>query len=278
MHNRRLSYHVVGACWSRRPSPPSYANPLSSFFSSASFFLVFRWSFPTKNDSLSSSDSARPTPLPFIMVEINWFELRIAARRLYYPTRSLSWFSICDLVELHYGYPVYRWLGSSSPPYRSFTSLALPDGRTKKVAAIHRRYKERGTSVKQLPLSYAIPSSPPAIVLPACQLFDGMLQRSHAGGVDWISALPDAVLQHVLGFLPADEAVRMSIVASRWRHLWSSLGRLRIVWPDRWINRVLLGRDPACALDEVEFVDEAAVTYVPTMQEQDYHRRYDGIP
>nr|CAB3491214.1 unnamed protein product [Digitaria exilis] len=89
-----------------------------------------------------------------------------------------------------------------------------------------------------------------------------MLQRSHAGGVDWISALPDAVLQHVLGFLPADEAVRMSIVASRWRHLWSSLGRLRIVWPDRWsapdfrrlVNRVLLGRDPACALDEVEFV------------------------
>lgn len=89
--------------------------------------------------------------------------------------------------------------------------------------------------------------------------------RSGASGVDRISVLPDAVLQHVLGFLPADEAVRTNVVASRWRHLWSSLGRLRVVCPDRWsapgfrrlVDRVLLGRDPACALDEVEFVGPA---------------------
>jgi len=83
-------------------------------------------------------------------------------------------------------------------------------------------------------------------------------------GEDRISALPDGILQHVLGFLPADEAVRTCVLASRWRHLWRSLGRLRIVsseskeWTsvehfNEFVNCLLLHREPSLALDEVEF-------------------------
>ncbi|CAO2152639.1 unnamed protein product [Urochloa humidicola] len=97
-------------------------------------------------------------------------------------------------------------------------------GRTKKVAAFHQWRKETRH------FSEAVR----ALQLPAGHLFDGMPQRgsrSSTGGEDRISALPDAVLQHVLGFLPADEVVRTSVVATRWRHLWSSVGRLRIHCP-----------------------------------------------
>ncbi|TVU26427.1 hypothetical protein EJB05_28974, partial [Eragrostis curvula] len=43
-----------------------------------------------------------------------------------------------------------------------------------------------------------------------------------------IDALPDGVLEHILGFLRADEAVRTCVLARRWRHLWKSATSLRI--------------------------------------------------
>jgi hypothetical protein len=104
----------------------------------------------------------------------------------------------------------------------------------------------------------------------AHNLLDGMARRSRVkkapgpGGEDRISALPDGILQHVLDFLPADEAVRTCVLASRWRHIWRSLGRLRIVSSDsdQWksvdhfnefVNCLLLRREPSLVLDEVEF-------------------------
>ncbi|XP_025828383.1 F-box/LRR-repeat protein At3g26922-like [Panicum hallii] len=81
-------------------------------------------------------------------------------------------------------------------------------------------------------------------------------------GGDRISALPDAVLQHALGFLPVREAVRTCVLARRWRHLWRSLPCLRIVDVEvlgsvneltRFVNRILLLRDPGSALDGCEF-------------------------
>ncbi|KAL6658213.1 hypothetical protein ACP70R_003799 [Stipagrostis hirtigluma subsp. patula] len=95
----------------------------------------------------------------------------------------------------------------------------------------------------------------------------GAKETPWSGGVDpaidadRISALPDGVLQHVLGFLPAYEAVRTSVLAPRWRHRWRSMGRLRIISSHGWksahefclfVNRVFLHRQPACALDEVD--------------------------
>ncbi|CAD6257901.1 unnamed protein product [Miscanthus lutarioriparius] len=40
-----------------------------------------------------------------------------------------------------------------------------------------------------------------------------------AGGSGGIESLPDGVLEHILGFLPSEEAVRTSVLARRWRHL-----------------------------------------------------------
>ncbi|VAI41974.1 unnamed protein product [Triticum turgidum subsp. durum] len=81
---------------------------------------------------------------------------------------------------------------------------------------------------------------------------------------DRISALPDDVLHHVLGFLPADEAVHTCLLARRWRCLWKSMRRLRINEMGRWgvstgglflikfVSCLLLLRDPGSTLDEVE--------------------------
>jgi hypothetical protein len=48
-----------------------------------------------------------------------------------------------------------------------------------------------------------------------------------AGGEDRISTLPDEIIHHLLGFLPAPEAVRMSLLARGWRHHWKSMRSLR---------------------------------------------------
>ena len=47
-----------------------------------------------------------------------------------------------------------------------------------------------------------------------------------------IDALPDGVLQHILGFLPAWDAVRTSVLARRWRDLWMFATGLRIIGND----------------------------------------------
>ncbi|KAI4997635.1 hypothetical protein ZWY2020_052977 [Hordeum vulgare] len=49
-----------------------------------------------------------------------------------------------------------------------------------------------------------------------------------ASGEGTIGALPEDLLQHVLSFLPAQQAVRTCVLARRWRHLWKSATGLRI--------------------------------------------------
>nr|ACM17542.1 F-box family protein [Oryza australiensis] len=59
-----------------------------------------------------------------------------------------------------------------------------------------------------------------------------MAEASEEGGID---VLPDALLQHILSFLSADEAVKTCVLSRRWRHLWKSTPILRIVkTEDRW--------------------------------------------
>lgn len=53
-----------------------------------------------------------------------------------------------------------------------------------------------------------------------------------AGCEDRISALPDEVIHHLLGLLPAPEAVRTSLLARGWRHHWRSLRSLRLTVSD----------------------------------------------
>lgn len=104
----------------------------------------------------------------------------------------------------------------------------------------------------------------------ARHLFDGMPKRckqsedatdATGAGEDLISALPDAILQVVLAFLPSDVTVRTCVLSRRWRHLWKSTPALRIIQSGRrywyalklnnFVNYLLLLRD-RLPLDECE--------------------------
>jgi hypothetical protein len=105
---------------------------------------------------------------------------------------------------------------------------------------------------------------------------------------DWISALPDGVLGHILGFLPADEAVRTCVLSRRWLHQWRFMRCLRVtshgVWKKNrdginlFVSSLLLLRDPGPALDEVELnfaydyerSDEENATYEPSDSDSAY--------
>ncbi|KAL6597000.1 hypothetical protein ACP70R_045274 [Stipagrostis hirtigluma subsp. patula] len=67
-----------------------------------------------------------------------------------------------------------------------------------------------------------------------------------SGGID---AVPDGVLEHILGFVPAEEAVRTCVLARRWRHLWKSATGLRIMCDARNLQQVGSRKEPW------EFVD-----------------------
>nr|ACS49587.1 F-box family-1 [Oryza alta] len=56
-------------------------------------------------------------------------------------------------------------------------------------------------------------------------------EAAHPSG-DRIGHLPDVVLHHILGLLPAPDPVRTCVLARRWRHLWKSATGLRITDDD----------------------------------------------
>ena len=53
-----------------------------------------------------------------------------------------------------------------------------------------------------------------------------------AGGGDRLSGLEDAVLGHVLSFLPADEAARAAALSRRWRHVFAHVHTVALEEPD----------------------------------------------
>ncbi|PIN18990.1 hypothetical protein CDL12_08328 [Handroanthus impetiginosus] len=51
--------------------------------------------------------------------------------------------------------------------------------------------------------------------------FEDQLEHSTNGrGIDRLSALPDIICQHIVSFLPATDARRMSFLSRRWRFMW----------------------------------------------------------
>ncbi|KAM0900089.1 hypothetical protein ACQ4PT_020818 [Festuca glaucescens] len=87
-------------------------------------------------------------------------------------------------------------------------------------------------------------------------------EATGASGEDFISALPDAILQVVLSLLPSDETMRTSVLSRRWRDLWKSTPALRVFrdsekqWSavnlNYFVNHLLMHRD-RLPVDECEF-------------------------
>ncbi|XP_073352414.1 MEIOTIC F-BOX protein MOF [Aegilops tauschii subsp. strangulata] len=94
------------------------------------------------------------------------------------------------------------------------------------------------------------------------------------GSEDRLSALPDGVLQHVLGFVPPNDAVRTSVLAGRWRHAWRSIRRLRISPKDGW-DRPQHLKDFLHALlppgDHGPILEEAKLDFDGLVEEDDAH-------
>ncbi|WVZ51229.1 hypothetical protein U9M48_002391 [Paspalum notatum var. saurae] len=95
---------------------------------------------------------------------------------------------------------------------------------------------------------------------------DGGASPEVGGNDDFISALPDDALHHVLSFLPAEDAVRTCVLARRWRDLWKSATGLRIGCADlanlphvddirKFVNHLLLlrKRDSVIYTCEIRF-------------------------
>ncbi|RLN31212.1 hypothetical protein C2845_PM05G34340 [Panicum miliaceum] len=80
-----------------------------------------------------------------------------------------------------------------------------------------------------------------------------------------IDVLPDGVLQHILGFLPAWDAVRTCVLARRWHDLWMFVTGLRII-----------GNDNDVVRDLREFVDHLLLTRGIAPLET-CELRFDGI-
>ncbi|KAE8811107.1 F-box/FBD/LRR-repeat protein [Hordeum vulgare] len=96
------------------------------------------------------------------------------------------------------------------------------------------------------------------------------------GSEDRISALPDGVLQHVLGFLSVHDAVRTSVLAGRWRHAWKSMRRLRISPEDGWVRPEHLKDFLDALLPEppghhVSILQEASLHLDELVEEYDAH-------
>ncbi|KAM3371722.1 hypothetical protein ACQJBY_018888 [Aegilops geniculata] len=84
---------------------------------------------------------------------------------------------------------------------------------------------------------------------------------SGAVAVDRLSALPDALLHHIMSFLKAWEAVPTCVLARRWRHLWESAPcvDLRVRYMSRdadppqefrdFVHRLFLLRDVSAPVD-----------------------------
>ena len=54
---------------------------------------------------------------------------------------------------------------------------------------------------------------------------------------DMISSLPEPLLCHILNFLTTEQAVRTSVLSSRWRHIWKLVPRLELDRADFRDNR-----------------------------------------
>ncbi|CAA3017637.1 F-box LRR-repeat At3g58900-like isoform X1 [Olea europaea subsp. europaea] len=68
---------------------------------------------------------------------------------------------------------------------------------------------------------------------------------------DLISILPNAILQHILSFLPTKDIIRTSILCKRWKNLWTSISNIDL-WDSIDITKSDYLKRRASFLDSVE--------------------------
>uniref|UniRef100_A0A0D9X599 F-box domain-containing protein n=1 Tax=Leersia perrieri TaxID=77586 RepID=A0A0D9X599_9ORYZ len=100
----------------------------------------------------------------------------------------------------------------------------------------------------------------------ARHLFDGMPPKKPTAADDLLSALPDALLHHVMSFLRAWEVARTCVLSRRWRHLWASAPCVDLrVWrggghlppPEklaRFTNHLLFEREVSAPVDTIRML------------------------
>ncbi|XP_078150065.1 putative F-box protein At1g58310 [Carex rostrata] len=80
---------------------------------------------------------------------------------------------------------------------------------------------------------------------------------SSRGNYDFISGLPDPILNHILGLLKAKEAVQTCVLSKRWQHLWTDLPSLDFTF-DLVHRRILTESEDDDDDDDYEFRERAA--------------------
>ncbi|TVU08687.1 hypothetical protein EJB05_42098 [Eragrostis curvula] len=106
-------------------------------------------------------------------------------------------------------------------------------------------------------------------------MFDEMPHSKKASeglGADCISALPDALLHHVLGFLQAQEAVRTCMLARRWCHLWESMPVLRVTDVSR-VEQVRKFMDHLLLLRDRSNLDTCLLKFAKRSADDEYYVR-----
>ncbi|KNA23557.1 hypothetical protein SOVF_023660 isoform A [Spinacia oleracea] len=69
-----------------------------------------------------------------------------------------------------------------------------------------------------------------------------MKREKQVEQLDIISNLPDHIIAHIISFLPTEEAIRTSILSSKWKYLWKGISSVSLQGtqsdPDRFANLV----------------------------------------
>uniref|UniRef100_A0A5B7B567 F-box domain-containing protein n=2 Tax=Davidia involucrata TaxID=16924 RepID=A0A5B7B567_DAVIN len=96
------------------------------------------------------------------------------------------------------------------------------------------------------------------VQLPKCQKLSK--EKNGSEGEDIISKLPDGVLHHILSFLSTKDAIRTSILSSRWQYLWTSISDIDLNDTLMWFGKKRENY-PMCRTFFLDFVERVLLLH-----------------